>query len=257
MCGLLVGLWSITLILEHLFSVFYFYKGAWSDTFNFWFLCILSCCPLWTTLGSGVTVSPLLPWGPQSRSLVAYLVFPGIHYVSFIRFWFFLEAPLYLLSSFSGKLAWCVLGVFWNAFLARSGLSLARLPKYFLLGEILSAGRDKWTCEPIFNWSWPPSLDWVCFLTLFIDVSWRTDWHDQGYFRNQQVWLSRRRDFLQSSYWICRSYVLLNSRPSSLWSEDVSVTVFDKHRRSRRDNILALVIKISRPYYLIASWLFV
>ena len=36
-CAFLIGLWSITLLLENLLVVFLFLEGTWSDTFNFYF----------------------------------------------------------------------------------------------------------------------------------------------------------------------------------------------------------------------------
>ena len=43
-----IGVWSITLLLEHLLVVFIFLEGAWSDTINFFFRLLLNRCPLWT-----------------------------------------------------------------------------------------------------------------------------------------------------------------------------------------------------------------
>ena len=35
--GIFIGVWSITLLLDHMFVVFLFFEGAWSDTFDFSF----------------------------------------------------------------------------------------------------------------------------------------------------------------------------------------------------------------------------
>ena len=55
MCGLLISLWSITVLIEHLLVVFLFLEGTWSDTFYFWFLWHLGCFLLCSTRGSGAS----------------------------------------------------------------------------------------------------------------------------------------------------------------------------------------------------------
>ena len=149
MCGLFIGVWSITLLLEHLFMVFYFLEGSWPDTFDFWSLWLLSRCLLWTTWGSGTSVAPPLPWATYACLIDTSLVLPGIHSVIFLRFEFFLEAPLHLFGAFSGTLAWCVLVVLRHAFLAHVRSSLARLIASILLGAIILSGRVQWPCEPL------------------------------------------------------------------------------------------------------------
>ena len=47
--GFLIGVCSITRFPEHLLEVFLSLEGAWSDTFDFCYLWLLSCCPNWTT----------------------------------------------------------------------------------------------------------------------------------------------------------------------------------------------------------------
>ena len=149
MCVFLIGVWFITLFLEYLFLVFLFLKGAWYDTFYFWFFWIFVRCPLWTTWGSGTSVAPPRTWGPQAHLLDASLLFPSIHPISFIIFRFFLEAFLCLLSAFSIMLVWCFLGNIQHAFQENSGRSLARLLDALLLMAISFASTYTWPHEPI------------------------------------------------------------------------------------------------------------
>ena len=97
MRGLLIRVWSITLILEHLFVVFLFLEVAKSDTFGSFFCWHPSRFPLWTTWGSGVFVATPLPWVTNALLLGTYLVFPGLHFFRFIRFGYFSvgSAPSY------------------------------------------------------------------------------------------------------------------------------------------------------------------
>ena len=113
-----IGVWSITLLLEHLFVVFLFLEGAWSNNFDFWFHWILSRCPLWTTWGPGASIAPPFPWGSYSRLLGASLVFPCLNSVRFT-----------LLAFFVRGFAPSSMGVIGHAFLECPWCSLARFQR--------------------------------------------------------------------------------------------------------------------------------
>ena len=54
---------------------------------NVFYLCLLLkdvCSVLWTTSGSGSSVVLLLPWGYYTLSIGVSLVFPVLHFVSFV-----------------------------------------------------------------------------------------------------------------------------------------------------------------------------
>ena len=87
--GFLSGVWSVTLLNEHLIVVFLFLEGAWSNTLDFCFRWLLRPCPKWTTWGPGTYVAPPFHWGSQSLSLGVLLVFRGLHSVGFTCFGFF------------------------------------------------------------------------------------------------------------------------------------------------------------------------
>ena len=70
--GFFIGVWSITLLVEHLLMLVLFLEVAWSDTLDFCFRWLLIRCPLCTTWGSGMSVSP-------SALLVASILFTDPH----------------------------------------------------------------------------------------------------------------------------------------------------------------------------------
>ena len=78
LCGFFIGVWSITLILEHLIVVFLFLEGSWSDTFYFCFLWLLIRCQLWITWGSGDSVAPPIHWGVPETVFWSFLGVPLI-----------------------------------------------------------------------------------------------------------------------------------------------------------------------------------
>ena len=134
--GFLIGMWSITLLLDYPPVVLLFLEGAWSNTFDFFFRWPFIRCPLWTTWGSGASVAPLFPCRSQLLSLGASLGFPVLDSVSFTGFGFFVgcSAPSFL--SFLRHASWVY-----------SGRSLAQLLNSLLLGACIFSGRYQWPHE--------------------------------------------------------------------------------------------------------------
>ena len=97
MHAIFIRVWSITLILEHLFVLFYFYKVHGPTPSNFCFCWRLSRCPLWNTRGSCVSVANRIPWGTKALLIGTSLLFHGIHFVRLITFGCFYggSAPSY------------------------------------------------------------------------------------------------------------------------------------------------------------------
>ena len=56
--GFFIGVWSITLLIYHLFVAFLFLEGTWSGTFYYLFIWIISHFSLWTTWGTGASNAP-------------------------------------------------------------------------------------------------------------------------------------------------------------------------------------------------------
>ena len=156
-----LGVWSITLLLEHLLVKFLFLEVAWSSTFNF-FLSLASqslslmhhlsfdrfCC---TSASLGVPVV-------VACSVLGVFLYP-FHHFHHIYIYILLEDPLHFLCTFLVTLSWRVLGVLRHSFLVHSGLSLEWFPKSLLIGESLFAKLDQWICKLID----PRILDWNRF----------------------------------------------------------------------------------------------
>ena len=92
---------------------------------RFFFCWILSRCPLCTTWGSCASVAPPISWGPQARSLLASLLFSGLHSVSFTWFKVFVggstPSSLCVLRHACLACTWRSLASFLSAFRAPPG----------------------------------------------------------------------------------------------------------------------------------------
>ena len=180
-----------------MFVVFLLLEGAWSDTLDFCFFCLLSRCTLCNTWGSGASVAPLIPWGPQTRALdQSSLGVPWIPFCQLHRIFFFLGGSalsyLVVLGHTSLECPCSSLARFISVLWALPGV-IARISSSW--GDLL---RQDISMALLTDWSWPPSLDRMCLLKLLIDLSCRTAWPDQGACRTPQDWLYHHMELLWS-----------------------------------------------------------